>query len=367
MKIAIFHNFMDNIGGAEYVDLLLAKEIGADIYTTNIDKDKIKKMGFGDVLDRIYSIGKVPVNAPFRQEKSYWLFKNLDVEKDYGKKYDYYFIGGDWAVYGAINNKPNLWYVYSPIREIWDLNKYVRKEMVSWWKRPIFDLWVLLNRKRNRNAVKEVGKIIAISKNVALRVKKYLGKDAKVIYPPTEIGKFHCERNKGYWLSVNRLINHKRVKMQVEAFRKMPSENLVIVGSYEKSGHFKKYAEEILKDLPKNVSVKSWVSEKELIDLYANCKGFITTSKEEDYGMNVVEAMASGKFVIAPNEGGYKETIINGKTGVLIDNIDESKIISAVKKYWGKTMVFKNECIKRAKEYDVSVFLKNIKKELSSL
>ena len=55
MRIAIFHNFMDNIGGAELVDLLLARELGADIYTTNIDREKIEKTGFS--IERIFSIG----------------------------------------------------------------------------------------------------------------------------------------------------------------------------------------------------------------------------------------------------------------------------------------------------------------------
>ena len=45
MKVAIFHNYLDNIGGAEYVSLILARELKADIYTTNIDKEKIRKMG----------------------------------------------------------------------------------------------------------------------------------------------------------------------------------------------------------------------------------------------------------------------------------------------------------------------------------
>ena len=95
-KIAIFHNYMDNIGGAEYVDLVLARELNADIYTTNISSEKIKKMGFSDVLPRIYSIGKIPVNAPYRQEMAYRRFRKLNVAKDFGRKYDMYFIGGDF-------------------------------------------------------------------------------------------------------------------------------------------------------------------------------------------------------------------------------------------------------------------------------
>ena len=114
-KIAIFHNFMDNIGGAERVGLILARELKADFYTTNIDEEKIKKMGFSNI--KLKSIGKVPINAPFRQQIALWRFRLLNLKN----KYDYYIIDGDWAMSGAVKNKPNLWYVHSPIREIWDL------------------------------------------------------------------------------------------------------------------------------------------------------------------------------------------------------------------------------------------------------
>ena len=116
MKIAIFHNYMDNIGGAEYMDLILARELNADIYTTNIDKEKIGKMGFS--TNNIYSIGEIPINAPFRQEAAYWKFRFLNIEKRFKKKYDFYIIGGDWAMSGAIKNKPNLWLVCSPTIQI---------------------------------------------------------------------------------------------------------------------------------------------------------------------------------------------------------------------------------------------------------
>ncbi|MFQ5532185.1 MAG: glycosyltransferase, partial [Candidatus Nanoarchaeia archaeon] len=349
---------MDNIGGAEKVDLILARELGADIYTTNIDKAKIKKMGFN--ADNIYSIGKIPSNAPFKQEMAYRKFRKLNL----GKKYDFYLIAGDWAMSSAVNNKPNLWYVYSPIREIWDLYEYTKKNNVPFGAKKIFDFWVSYHRKINRRNIGHVGKIISISKNVQKRVKKYLGRDSSVVYPPTETSKFYYKKNENYWLSVSRLINHKRIDMQIRAFEKMPDEKLIIVGSYEKSRHFKKYADYIKKIKPDNVEILSWVDNKKLIKLYANCKGFITTSKNEDYGMNVVEAMASGKPVIAPDEGGYKETIVNGKTGLLIKEINEDKIADAVKKISENPEKYKNECLKQAKKFDVKIFVRKIKKIL---
>ena len=363
MKIAIFHNYMDNIGGAEYVDLVLARELNADIYTTNIDKEKIEKMGFN--TNNIYSIGKIPINPPFKQEFAYWKFRFLGIEKQFKKHYDFYIIAGDWAMSGAIHNKPNLWYVYSPTREIWDLYEYTRNNIVDFWKRPFFDIWVFFRRIINKHDVKYINKIISISENVQKRIKKYLERDSIIIYPPTETSKYHYKKSRGYWLSVNRLLANKKIDLQLKAFSKLSNEKLIIIGSYEKAKHFLKYAEYCRKIKPENVEIKSWINQKELTELYANCKGVITTSKDEDFGMTPVEAMASGKPVIAPNEGGYKETIINHKTGILIDNMNEYKLIETIKQL-GKEieknpMKFKKDCQKQAKKFDTIVFSEKIK------
>lgn len=363
MKIAIFHNYLDNIGGAEIVGLTLARELGADVYTTNIDKEKITKMGFKDVLPRIYSIGSVPINAPFKQQLSLWKFRELNLKG----RYDFFIIDGDWAMAGAVNNKPNLWYVHSPIREIWDLYEYTRQNTVPWLLRPAFDLWVFYNRYLNKKYVNSVDIIACNSDNTENRVKKFLKKDSIVINPPVETSQFKFKKSGNYWLSVNRLISHKRIDLQLKAFSKMPKEKLVIVGSYEKAKHFLQYANYCKKIKPDNVKIKSWVSQKELSDLYANCKGFITTSQDEDFGMNVVEAMAAGKPVIAPNEGGYKETIINGKTGILIGDIDEYKIIDAVKKIEQEpTEKYRKKCQDRADLFDTKNFLSKIRKQIKN-
>lgn len=353
---------MDNIGGAEMVSLTLARELNADIYTTNVSSEKIIKMGFEDVLPRILSIGKIPINAPLKQQFALWRFRFLNLES----KYDFYIIGGDWAMSGAVNNKPNLWYVHSPIREIWDLYDYVRKNSVPAVIRPIFDVWVHYNRYLNRKYLKSVDSIVCNSKNTQARIKKYLNKIAPVINPPIETFQFKSNKNGTYWLSVNRLLNQKRIDMQLNAFKELSDEKLVIVGSYEQSRHFKQYAEYCQKIKPSNVEIKSWVTREELLELYADCKGFITTSEDEDFGMNVVEAMASGKPVIAPNEGGYKESIVDGKTGILIDNMNVNKLVESIKKLRDELAKdpskYEHSCTEQAQKFDTKVFIDNIKK-----
>jgi glycosyltransferase involved in cell wall biosynthesis len=367
MRIAIFHQFLDNIGGAEVVTLTLARELKADVYTTNINKEKIKKMGFSSVLPRIKSIGKVPLKAPFRHQMALYRFRRLNL-KD---KYDYFIISGDWAVSGAYFNQPVLWYVHSPCRELWDLREYVRNDIVPFYQRPIYDLWTTFNRWLHPRYTKKIKKVVCNSRNTQNRLKKFLEIDAKVINPPIDCSKYRYKNHKNYWLSVNRFIAHKRIEIQLKAFEKLKNENLIIVGSYEKNARqFEEYKAYIEKIKPKNVKIINWVSDKDLKELYSECKGFITTAKDEDFGMTPVEAMASGKPVIAGNEGGYKETIINGKTGYLIDNINEEKLTEKIKmlsdelKNKKKRDKYKRDCMKRAKEFDTKKFIEKIMEEI---
>ena len=358
MKIAIFHSFLDNIGGAEVVALNLARGLDADVYTTNIDEEKIKKMGFADMLPRIKSIGRVPVNAPFRHQLTFYKFKKLNL----AHQYDFYIIAGDWAMSAAAHNKPNLWYVHSPLNELWHWRAYVRKEVVSLWKKPLFDLWVLINQTLSLRYARHVGVWVCNSQNTKFRIQKYYAQEALVINPPTDTSSFTYKPHKNYWLSVNRLLNHKRVDIQIKAFAQLPDEKLLIVGSYEKgSKQFELYKKYIDSIRPTNVEIVSWVSDEKLKELYSECKGFITTAIDEDFGMTVVEAMASGKPVIAPNEGGYKETVLNGVTGILINNLDENKLADAIRNIMKNPEQYKEKCIERARQFDVHQFIKKIK------
>jgi len=358
-RIAIFHNFMDNIGGAEIVGLTLARELDADFYTTNIDPHKIKKMGFADV--RLISIGRIPINAPYRQQAALMRFRFLRL----GKKYDLYIIDGDWAMSGAVNNKPNIWYVHSPIREIWDLYEYTRRNTVKKTFRLAFDAWVSCNRSLNLSYVRHVNTIVCNSENTAGRVRRYLGRDSSVIHPPVETADFRFGQTGDYWLAVNRLITHKRIEIQLDAFRQMPEEKLVIVGSYEKSSHFTDYVKHIRQIKPSNVEILHWVDRNRLIELYADCKGFLTTSRDEDFGMTAVEAMASGKPVIAPREGGYAESVIDGVTGKLIEDMDAGKLAEAVRQLSGKAGEYREAAIRQASVFDIKVFMEKIKRAIS--
>jgi len=363
-RYAIFHNFMDNIGGAEVVTLFLARELNARVYTTVYDKEKIKRLGFSDV--DIKSIGWIPKQAPFRHQLAFFRFRRLNL----GKKYDYYIISGDWAMSGAVNHKPNLWYVHSPLNELWEFKDYIKNELLSWWKKPIYEVWVKFNRFLNKRYLRHVEILVANSKNTQNRISRYYGRKSEIIHPPIDLRKYYSGESGDYWLSVNRLLKHKRIDIQLEAFKLCPEEKLVIVGSYEKGvAQFEEYKRYIERIKPGNVKILSWVADEKLKELYSNCKGLIATARDEDFGMSPVEAMACGKPVIAANEGGYKESVIDGVTGYLIKDINPKKLAMKIKRVSEEIKIDSKRYVLDSKEaaagYDIKEFIKKIKNRIN--
>lgn len=367
MKVAIFHSFMDNIGGAEMVTLTLARALGADVYTTNLSAEKIEKMGFADVLPRVRSIGRVPVRAPFRHQLTLWRFRRLNL----GRAYDRYVISGDWAMSAAVNHRPNIWYVHSPLNELWAFREFVREKILAAWQRPLFDVWVALNRRLALRYAKSVGRFLCNSENTKGRLARYYGAEATVVYPPVNLEELRQGEDGGYWLSVNRLLAHKRIELQLEAFAAMPERRLVVVGSYEAgASQFESYRRRIEEACPPNVELRRWVSSEELSTLYANCRGFITTAENEDFGLTAVEAMASGKPVVAPAEGGYLESVLDGETGALVKSVDAGKLCAAVREIERRLAenpaAYREACVARAARFGVPDFVAKIKLALEA-
>jgi glycosyltransferase involved in cell wall biosynthesis len=372
MKIAVYHSFLDNIGGAEMVTLSLARGLGADIYTTSLDMDKIDKMGFGDMKKSVYSIGKVPKNAPFRHQLALTKFRFFKPKE----RYDATIICGDWAISGSINANKSIWYTHSPLHELWFFKDKIKVMHLQPWQKPVFEFWTWMNRFLTKKYVNKVDFFISNSVNTSIRLKKYYGKESVVINPPIDTSAYKNTGNKKYWLSVNRIVKQKRIDLQIEAFENIPDRELVIVGSYEKgnnlSDDYLKSLKSKIRDI-KNVKIIHWATYEDLINLYANCTGFITTSNNEDFGMTVIEALASGKPVIAPDEGGYTETLseTNQKTGILIKDINKNKIIEAVRDIESNLKINSNfyteTCQNTSKKYDVHIFINKMKTILDTL
>jgi glycosyltransferase involved in cell wall biosynthesis len=348
LRIAIFHDYFGAIGGGERVVIEMAKILNADIITT--DTDAVRKI---DPSVRVISLGRTIKIPPLKQISASLRFWFCDFSQDY----DFFIFTGNWSHAAAHQHHPNIWYCYTPVRAFYDLYPTFLSRQ-NFATRQLFRCWVSLHRWFDRRSIAYIDRIIGISRNVQNRIRQYYHREADVIYPPVDTSLYHYVGNENFWLSVNRLYPEKRIELQVEAFRIVPEEQLVIVGGYAKGDHASRYAEKIGMDLPPNVTLCGEVGEDELRSLYARCKGHICTALDEDYGLTPLEAMASGKPVVAVNEGGYCETVTE-QTGLLVEP-NVNKIAGAVRFIAKDPSRYKEYCFSRAKEFDIAEFRNQI-------
>jgi len=355
VRIAIFHDYFGAIGGGEKVIIAMAKALDADIITT--DTNAVRKI---DSTVRVISLGKTLKYPGLKQLSATLKFYFCDFSRDY----DFFVFSGNWAHYAAHRHHPNFWYCYTPVRVFYDQYSNFTSGQKALTK-YFFRMLAGFCRKLDSKSIRDIDAITTISNNVQQRVKKYLGRDADVIYPPVATGKFSFRGYGDFWLSVNRLYPEKRIELQIESFRDIPDERLIIVGGRAYGDHSEPYARKIVNSLPANVEIKGEITEEDLVDLYARCRGFICTAVDEDFGIAPLEAMASGKPVVAVNEGGFRETITD-QTGILVPPSvpDITRAIRTISKEPEK---YKISCQNRAQDFDISIFEQQIDKKIQCI
>ncbi len=359
MNIAIFHDYIGAIGGGEKLVFTLAQGLGADVITTDLDADSINKMGFDNV--KIISLGETVKMSPLKQISASWKFARCDFSKDY----DFFIFSGNWAPFAAKKHKPNLYYCHTPVRAFYDLYESFLRRQSTLSILP-FKIWVTIHRYAYEKYLNHVDKIIANSSNVKQRIRKFLNRESDVIYPPIDVSKFRYIKCDDFWLSVNRLYPEKRIELQIESFKKLPQERLMIVGGIAEADHASSYYRKIVKNLPDNVELLGTISENELIELYSNCKGFLITARDEDFGMTPVEAMASGKAVVGVDEGGCLETVVDDITGFLV-HPESQKIVEAINVVSSNPSKYKKKCTEQAQMFNIDKFLEKMRKQIELL
>jgi glycosyltransferase involved in cell wall biosynthesis len=172
-------------------------------------------------------------------------------------------------------------------------------------------------------AARRVHAHAAISTAVCDRVRAFYGVESRVIHPPVDVLEFDPTREKepDSFLWVHRLVPYKHPHVVAEAFRRLPYRlTMVGVGPLEA---------ELRAALPPNVRLLGWTSRTELARLYAEASGFIHVG-EEDFGITMVEALASGTPVIALNRGGARDIVRHGIDGLLIAEATAPAVRAAV-------------------------------------
>jgi glycosyltransferase involved in cell wall biosynthesis len=347
MRVAILHDHLRFIGGGERVALILAHALDADLYVTDLDPDLPDRAGLPKV--RITELGPAPKTPFLRQMRQKVAFERAGLDG-----YDAYVLSGNWAVFGATRHRPNLWYCYTPVRVFYDLREPFLRDLPR-WKRWYARGWIESTIPEYESAVASVDRIVGISRNVADRIEKYLRRTSSIVYPPVDVARYRFASVGDFWLSVNRLSHEKRIGLQVDAFRAMPDERLVVVGAAQMGVD----AEKLMRTLrpPANVEFLGEIDEARLLELYATCRGLVATALDEDFGLAPVEAMASGKPVVAVDEGGYRESVVHGKTGWLVPPVPAAIARSVRGVTADVAREMRDACRARANGFDTSVFV----------
>ncbi len=354
MKLAVFYDYLETVGGGERVALTLATRLGADLITTALDPGIVARAGFEGV--RVIPLGPLMRGPPWKQLHATYRFSRSRFPG-----YDFYVFVGNWAHFAAGRHHPNLYYCLTPTRAFYDQRDAWLARLGA-GRRAAARVWTRTHRALEQRAVRECDRVIAISGTVRDRVRRYYRRDAQIVFPPVATSRFRFREIGEAWLSVNRLYPEKRVDLQLEIFRQLPNERLVVVGGYTPGDLAERYVASWKP--PANVTILGEISESALVDLYARCRGLVATAVDEDFGIAPVEAMAAGKCVLATDEGGYRETVVDGATGFLLPpraDVFADRIRSLDE---GTMRAMRPRCEARARDFDESTFVAQMKEAI---
>lgn len=360
MKI-ILHDYFENVEGGGRLSCVLAAALQADLaYGFKVTNHPYFQGGALRCKEYpLMPFTRVPIWRQFLLAES---FKRNTA---FLSGYDTAVYSGFYAPLAAANhaNGRNIYYCHTPPRFLYDQRDFYFS-LIPFWQRPVLRLFNSYFKPRYEMAVKMMDGIVTNSNNVRERIKHYLDLDALVVYPPCDTEKFKWRGQNNYYLSTGRLDKLKRVDLVVNAFRKMPDKELVVVSDGPELAAIRK-----LSQGAKNIIIKGRVSDDELADLVGNCIGTVYIPRDEDFGMSPVESMAAGKPVIGVAEGGLLESVVNGESGFLIPaDSGANDIIHAVGQLTReKAGKMREACEARARLFRKEVFVEEMGKIITDL
>lgn len=215
-------------------------------------------------------------------------------------------------------------YCHNPTRFLWQTEDYVEGEIPNGPLNRLARLTFPWLRVADRQAAQRMDIIVANSLVVRERIRTCYGREARIVHPPVEIGRFQVSPRQGdYHLVLSRLVAYKRIDRAVQAFNRL-GRPLVIVGEGPDRARLESLA-------GPTIRFAGRVTDAEVQELLAGCRGLIFPG-EEDFGIAPVEAQACGKPVIAWSRGGALETVKSGESGLFFHDDQPESLADAVRR-----------------------------------
>ncbi|MBA3868085.1 MAG: glycosyltransferase [Anaerolineae bacterium] len=327
MKLALVHDWLNQIGGAEDVlDAMVKLYPNTPLYTS------------------IYAPELMPPHYQQWDIRTLWLDKLPGIHRHHQPYLPVYPLGWgglDLSDYDVVlSNKSgfchgfqsgantlHICYCLAPTRYVWQLESYVARERLG--KPVLAALRPLIAgmRRWDYAAAQRVQHFIAISSDIQQRIKTYYDRDSVIIFPPVDTTRFQPvsdEQVEDYSLIVSRLIPYKRIDLAVQAATRL--------GVKLKIGGKGRDMERLQAMAGPTVEFLGYVPDDALPALMARCKAFLFPGLE-DFGITPVQAQAAGRPVIAYGAGGALDTVIPGKTGELFSELTVDSLANVMQSF----------------------------------
>jgi glycosyltransferase involved in cell wall biosynthesis len=247
----------------------------------------------------------------------------------------------------------HICYCHSPMRYIWDQFFLYRAhggmitKLIMTAALPSLRQWDAVTAMR-------VDHFVANSAFVAQRIEKYYRRASDVVHPPVAIEKFSIsDEIDDYYFTCGQLVGYKRFDLAVEAFSRL-GKRLIVAGTGEEAKRLKALA-------GPTVEFAGRVSDEEIARLLRRCRAFIFPGIE-DFGIAAVEAMASGRPVIAYASGGALETVVDGVTGLYFNEASVESLTRAVLDFESRVESFDPQIIRaHSRKFDRTRFQVKLK------
>ncbi|MEW6036216.1 MAG: glycosyltransferase family 4 protein [Candidatus Micrarchaeota archaeon] len=331
MRLVVATPFLETRGGMERVVLKIAQHFKAKIHCVYYEREgtfqDFQKLDIEVAKPGL--LGKLPIGrrVASAMDVGYHFYNTKLEDCDLINAHQ---TPSEWV---RNRNRPVVWYCHTPNREAFDLYEWRMKK-----RNPISKalFWSSIQAFRffEFRTVPDIEYVFTNSKNSQARIEKYLRRSAEVLYPGVEAEKFSCKGYGNFFFYPSRIAPEKELEYAIEAFKIFAKRanaskpgagnwKLVIAGALSKRPEHVQYLKRLKALCTPDITITTNVGDWELRDLYARCYAVLYTPVNEDYGLVPLEAMASSKPCIARNEGGPRETVIDGKDGFLVNSIWE--------------------------------------------
>ncbi len=351
MNLALIHDWLNQLGGAEDVlEALVGLYPDAPLYTSLYDRARMPAH-WREWDIRTSFIDRLPL--AHRKQQLYFPLYPFAFEQFDLRSYDVVLSNKSGFCHGVVTGPETMHVCYclTPTRYVWRYHQYAEQEDLGRLTRAGLAPFLTFLRQYDRLAADRVDHFIAISDEVRRRIAKVYRREATIIYPPVDVGRFApSNRVDDYYLFVGRLVPYRRLDVLIEAFNKM-GRPLKIAGS----GRDRERLEALAGP---TVEFLGFVPDADLPDLLARCRAFVWPG-EEDFGISPLQANAAGRPVIAYAAGGAKETVVPGVTGALFAQQSVAAIIETVESF--DPLSVSPAAIRRhAEQYDIALFKRRI-------